>query len=248
MLTASSQGSARFRIAGLLSLALHVALIAALLVWLGHKPRHLDAAETQGAIELVMVEQQGSGPTVAPPESAPPVAAPAAPPQPEPPPVPPPPDPPTSQAVLPPPPPPPAPPTSAPPTQPAAQVQQAAPTVQRPQDAPEINLGGNDSETNAIVIDGPNIVPASLDAKFRNREPIYPVEAIRRAEQGAVILLIHVAPDGLPSAVAIAQSSGFVVLDRAAQDAVWRWHFLPAVRDGEAVPFDMQFRVVFHLN
>jgi protein TonB len=225
-----------------------VALIAVLLVWLGHKPRHLDAAETQGAIELVMVEQQGSGPTVAPPESAPPVAAPAAPPQPEPPPVPPPPDAPTSQAVLPPPPPPPAPPTSAPPTQPAAQVQQAALAVQRPQEAPEINLGGNDSETNAIVIDGPNIIPASLDAKFRNREPIYPVEAIRRAEQGAVILLIHVAPDGLPSAVDIAQSSGFVVLDRAAQDAVWHWHFLPAVQDGQAIPFDMQFRVVFHLN
>lgn len=246
MLSVSAQGSARLRVAGLVSLGLHVALIAAVLVWFGHKPRRPDAAGTQGAIELVMVEQQGSGPTVAPPESAPPVAAPATPPQPEPPPVPPPPDAPTSEAVLPPPPPPPAPPSGAPPAEPAQA--QAAPAVQRPQEAPEINLGGNNSESNAIVIDGPNIIPANLDAKFRNREPVYPVEAIRRAEQGAVILLIHVAPDGLPSAVDIAQSSGFVVLDRAAQDAVWHWHFLPAVQDGQPIPFDMKFRVVFHLN
>ena len=41
-----------------------------------------------------------------------------------------------------------------------------------------------------------SVIPASVDAKFRNREPVYPPEAVRRAEQGAVILLIHVSPAG----------------------------------------------------
>ena len=47
----------------------------------------------------------------------------------------------------------------------------------------EINLGGNDSETNAIVT-GPNVIPASVDAKYHNQEPDYPPEAARRAEAG----------------------------------------------------------------
>jgi protein TonB len=120
--------------------------------------------------------------------------------------------------------------------------------VQRAPEAPQIDLAGNDSETNAIVIAGPNVIPASIDAKSRNREPVYPLEAARRAEQGAVILLIHVSPDGLPAGVDVAQSSGYVLLDRAARDAVWGWHFLPAVRDGRPIPFDMQIRVVFQLD
>ena len=92
------------------------------------------------------------------------------------------------------------------------------------------------------------MIPASVDAKFRNREPVYPPDAVRRAEQGAVILLIHVSPEGLPNGVDIEQSSGFMSLDSAARDAVMGWHFLPAVRDGQPIPFDMQLRVVFHLE
>ena len=46
----------------------------------------------------------------------------------------------------------------------------------------------------------------------------------------------------------VAQSSGFVLLDRTARDTVMGWHFLPAVQDGQPIPFDMKFRVVFHLD
>ena len=45
--------------------------------------------------------------------------------------------------------------------------------MQRAQEAPQIKLGGN-SDTNAIVIAGPHVIPASVDARFRNREPVYP--------------------------------------------------------------------------
>ena len=63
-----------------------------------------------------------------------------------------------------------------------------------------------------------------------------------------MILLIHVSAEGLPIGVDVAQSSGFTLLDRAAREAVAAWHFLPAVEDGKAIPFDMAMRVVFHLN
>jgi protein TonB len=240
----------RLRLAGLLSFGLHAALFAGLLLWFQHTPPTDNAPQTPGAVELVMLEQQGTTAANPPPEPAPAAAIPAPPPPPPPAPPqtalpePPPPDAETADEALPLPPPPVPPPAVAPPSVPPP----PHPPVQRAQEAPQIDLAGNDSETNAIVIAGPNVIPASIDAKSRNREPVYPVEAVRRAEQGAVILLIHVSPEGLPAGVDVAQSSGFVLLDRAARDAVWSWHFLPAVQDGRPIPFDMMIRVVFQLD
>ncbi len=233
-----ADGRSRLRLAAALSLGLHAVLLAGILLRFERAPRPVDATDTSGAVELVMIEQKGTGPTVVRPDPSPPVAVPPPSPQPAPP-VPPPPDAATAEEALP-LPTPPIPPSASPTLPPQ-------PPVEHAQEAPEINLGGNDSETNAIVT-GPNVIPASVDAKFRNREPIYPPEAVRQAEQGAVTLLIHVSPEGLPSEVDIEQSSGFMSLDGAARDAVMGWHFLPAVRDGQAIPFDMKLRVVFHLS
>jgi protein TonB len=135
---------------------------------------------------------------------------------------------------------PPAPPSAAP------AVESIARPLQPLRQAPQISLGGND-ETDAIAL-GPHVIPASVDTKYHNREPDYPPDAARRAQQGAVILLIHVSPEGLPTGVDVEQTSGFVSLDRAARDAVVTWHFLPAIRDGTPVAFDMALRVVFHLE
>ena len=230
----------RLRWAGIVSLGLHAALLCALLLGSRHVPTPTDTPNTEGSVELVLLEQQGTGPTAAPREPSPSPAVPAPQPQPTPAPPPPPAAEPALEALpLPPSPPPPAPSPNAP--------DQASLPVPHTQEAPEINLGGNDAETNAIVT-GPNVIPASVDAKYHNQEPVYPLEAVRRAQQGAVILLIHVAPNGLPTQVDVAQSSGFVLLDREARDKVMGWHFLPAVRDGQPIPFDMKLRVVFHLD
>jgi periplasmic protein TonB len=238
------------RRSALISLVLHGALLAGLLAWFHHKPSTNAAPDTQGAVELVLVENQGAGVTTAPvepPPATPQAAAQAETPPPAPPPPPVPED--TAEAEealpLPPPqaPPPPAPAAQPNPPRPRA----AAPPVQHAMQAPEINLGGTDSETNAIV-SGDHVIPASVDAKFHNKEPIYPLEAVRRAQQGTVILLIHVSPDGLAAGVDLLQGSGYVVLDRTARDAVAAWHFLPAVKDGRPIPFDMTLRVVFHLD
>jgi protein TonB len=111
----------------------------------------------------------------------------------------------------------------------------------------EFNLGGTDSQSNAIA-SGNSIIPASLDKKVRNKPPIYPEEAVRLGQQGAVVLVIHVTPEGLTSGADIMQSSGSALLDQSARDAVMAWRFLPAVKDGAPVPFDLPMRFVFEFK
>lgn len=110
-----------------------------------------------------------------------------------------------------------------------------------------MNLGGGDSLTNALA-SGRAVLPARVDQHWRNREPIYPVAAAERGEHGAVVLLIHVDPDGAVAGIEIAETSGFRLLDRAAREAVQAWHFLPAVHDGKPVASAMPLRVLFELN
>ena len=110
----------------------------------------------------------------------------------------------------------------------------------------QFSLGGIESDTNALVR-GDIVVPPRPDINYHNRKPSYPREAVLQNQQGAVLLVIHVSPEGLVSTVDIAQSSGFAALDKAARDAVETWHFTPAVRDGEPVPFDVSMRIVFSL-
>lgn len=92
------------------------------------------------------------------------------------------------------------------------------------------------------------MVPAQPDARYHNRQPIYPREAAARGEQGAVLLLVHVGPDGSAMGVDVSESSGYRRLDEAAQDAVAAWHFLPALRDGAPADADTLVRVVFQLK
>lgn len=127
-------------------------------------------------------------------------------------------------------------------SQPAA-APDAAPASQQKL---SFNLGGAASDTNALVT-GDMLMPPTADPKFRNRKPSYPPEAAQRGEEGAVVLMIHVAPDGLVSGVDIAESSGFGLLDQAARKAALSWHFLPAVRNGHPVSFDMPLRIKFSL-
>lgn len=66
--------------------------------------------------------------------------------------------------------------------------------------------------------------------------PRYPSRALRRGDSGTVRVRVEVGPDGRPSQVSVAQPSGSRDLDRAAVEAVRRWRFHPARRNGEPVP------------
>jgi protein TonB len=66
--------------------------------------------------------------------------------------------------------------------------------------------------------------------------PRYPTQALRRGESGSVTVRAEIGADGVPTQVSVASSSGSRLLDRAAMDAVRRWRFTPATREGQPAP------------
>ncbi len=101
--------------------------------------------------------------------------------------------------------------------------------------------------TASIAIPGPSVVPiAAHDVAgssatpptalaYGNRTQVaYPADALRRHEEGTVILRVLVNTDGLASIVEIERSSGSTDLDNAARAAVRQWHFHPATHAGFA--------------
>jgi periplasmic protein TonB len=247
----------RFRLASvILSLAIHVG-VAILVVRLPRVASRDAGPREEGTVELLMVEQKGANPSPAgqprksessplqpdklaevakqPPREADTQAT-------------------DTQSV-------PAPPVSSAAEEPALtqalEPPQTAggvgdePNIQRPttmptnsSEAPVFDLAGTESESNAEVLGG-RVVAASLDNRFRNRPPIYPKDAEKRRQQGEVVLVIHVAETGVATSADVLRSSGVPSLDQAALDAVRKWHFRPALREGRAVPFDMPFRFIF---
>jgi protein TonB len=81
-----------------------------------------------------------------------------------------------------------------------------------------------------------------------NPAPAYPYAARRRGQEGRVVLEVEVLADGGAGAVAVARSSGVASLDRAAVDAVRRWRFRPARRNGRTVRSTVRVPVRFALH
>ncbi|WP_156187855.1 energy transducer TonB [Chromobacterium sp. LK11] len=70
---------------------------------------------------------------------------------------------------------------------------------------------------------------------LNNPQPEYPERSRENGEQGTVLLRVEVGAAGRAGEVAVASSSGYPRLDRAAKAAVERWRFAPARRNGQAV-------------
>jgi protein TonB len=94
---------------------------------------------------------------------------------------------------------------------------------------------------------GPFVPPSPLAGMATNRAPAYPQSALRRGEQGNVMLRVSVTADGVPLAVDLAATSGYASLDSAAEAAVRRWRFNPATRAGIAVAAIAEVPVRFQL-
>lgn len=75
-------------------------------------------------------------------------------------------------------------------------------------------------------------LPDSSAGYLDNPRPVYPPVSRRLGEQGRVLLRIWVDADGRPGKVELKTSSGFERLDRAAQQTVQRWRFVPGKRAG----------------
>ena len=76
--------------------------------------------------------------------------------------------------------------------------------------------------------------------------PRYPPEALRRNAAGTVRVRVTVATDGSVDRLDVAESSGNRYLDRAAMEAVRRWRFQPAVREGQPAVADVVVPIVFN--
>ncbi|HST28140.1 MAG TPA: TonB family protein [Rudaea sp.] len=76
----------------------------------------------------------------------------------------------------------------------------------------------------------------------------YPIEALRNREQGTVILSVLVGADGSVLGVEIEKTSGSRSLDRAAREAVAKWRFHPAMRNGVAHSAWASVPVTFNLS
>ncbi len=69
-----------------------------------------------------------------------------------------------------------------------------------------------------------------------NRGPKYPDIAWRQHQGGRVVIRMHIDPQGRVASAEVLESSGHPALDRAAREALAKWRFVPALRDGIAVP------------
>jgi protein TonB len=129
---------------------------------------------------------------------------------------------------------------------PSAAPQSSAAASAIPTSRPAVNLGDADDDRDALTVIGKDVVSSGPDATFRNMPPNYPREAIRRHQQGSVQVLVHITPEGEAGVVELITSSGSLALDNAARDAVMKWHFKPALRDGMPIasvyPMQMNFR------
>ncbi len=75
----------------------------------------------------------------------------------------------------------------------------------------------------------------------------YPTAAMRARQQGWVVVSFTVDPNGQTSDVKVVDAQPRRVFDRAATDAVERYRFTPALKDGVAVSSTKQQRIEFKL-
>ena len=76
--------------------------------------------------------------------------------------------------------------------------------------------------------------------------PRYPREALRMGAGGTVRITVTVAADGSVERQELTVSSGNRHLDRAALEAVRRWRFQPATRNGKPVAAEVSVPIVFN--
>ena len=84
-------------------------------------------------------------------------------------------------------------------------------------------------------------------APLSQPRPEYPREALRAREEGVVLVQATIDTAGNPSDISIVDRSGSRALDRAAHDAVGKWTFTPATRNGRKIVSTVEVPVEFKL-
>ncbi len=137
----------------------------------------------------------------------------------------------------------------------------AAPTANAPRDAAPASTPSATPAAGAATAAATPAVPAptapatarpegeTRDAQLiRQAAVAYPQAAFRRREEGWVQVEFTVTADGTVANAHVIDSQPARVFDRAALDAVARWSFSPALRNGQAVESTMRRRIEFKLG
>lgn len=102
--------------------------------------------------------------------------------------------------------------------------------------------------TPAAAATPPPASPTYSAPYLKSSPQTYPRAARQNREEGTVLLRILVTMDGVPSTVELAKSSGSATLDRAAQQLVKSWLFEPARRGNDRIEDWVTIPVVYRLN
>jgi len=129
----------------------------------------------------------------------------------------------------------------------------AKPTLDIQQEIPEIpvEIPVETAPPAEAVTTAPVTTPPAeaQSLKVTNRvDPVYPAQSRRAGEEGTATFRVLVDTNGRPGEISVAQSSGFPKLDQAGMDAIKRWKFAAAVKDGAAVMSYTTVRVTFRLD
>lgn len=79
-------------------------------------------------------------------------------------------------------------------------------------------------------------------------KPNYPLMAKKAGYEGKVNLRVKVLENGFVNEIIILTSSGYDILDKAAKEAVYKWKFFPALRDGKPFACWVNVPVRFELE
>ena len=106
------------------------------------------------------------------------------------------------------------------------------------------SASGGSSATGTVASTG--VTTAAVLIKSVN--PRYPTQAQRASREGWVIVSYTVDAEGNVNGVKVVNSEPRHIFDRAAVDAVERWKYTPAMRDGKAVESNREQRIMFKLG
>jgi protein TonB len=115
--------------------------------------------------------------------------------------------------------------------QPVQQAVAAAPTAAGQSEGASASNSGKTSD--AVLVKG--------------AEPVYPQSALRSHQSGWAVVAFSIDPNGRTSDVHVTSSQPRHVFDRAAVEAVTRYRFTPAMKNGEAVSTTREQRIEFNL-
>ena len=116
--------------------------------------------------------------------------------------------------------------------------------VQTPAPPPQVAIVAEAPPPQAVIVAPPApkaaavSAPVSVDLSTKmvaGKPPRYPTESRRAKEQGTVVLRLLLGVDGSVAEIALAHSSGFDRLDKAALDAVKHWRWSPTMQAGQAM-------------